>query len=418
MKVHIKRENELPDDPDDHPLRVAAAAPTKKRKRSTPRLVHICHEKKSSDLQTFRLLLDDIVFDDHVREIDVRAADWIKDPVIVRSMRIIEDKVLAQYYAFIDKCQDKDKNTDPRDLYIQDKIKSGLCLANPRRWQYMSKPTKTIFIMSPYHRKRIGVLQDGTIKMVKPITIEEKWRHHGKHDSCEHLPSEQYVPVDEGFASVGMVKVSDLTRFVWPIPLHCPRLFPIACMNKINSQLIETMHKIEADVLDMLPHNLDFHKITSNHSESLDLKHVRGHNLLECLTKSIRHRLTQPNHLYQPTEFSPCLMYQDNSMCYRNPYMWMHQAEENTLALISVCNQESVSIDLETMIVSYSDGWLNVPSDPVLRMKHGPGCDHDYNQASHCELLDSGNPAMLLLPEYRLRFWSDVYDHKTLLGLE
>jgi hypothetical protein len=428
--VTIKREYSQLDDPDDRPLNVVLQE--QKRQHSAKRrhltihaiqdIPHIRYQIRESPLMQMRVLLAQTVFDHHIHEIDVRAIDWLKNPAIVQSMKVVERKALVQYHAWIDRLQDKEKNQDEPDVFMQQKKQqeNPVCLPNPLRWHYTARPAKIIFLLSPNIQKRLSIHEDGSIQIVKPVScVSNPWMQHGQQ--CDHCPTEQYLPMSPDFDMVGTVKVSQFTRLTWPLNRHCPRLYPIQAQNYISEGLLKAMFTVEHHVFTMAE-SLGFSYETLTQDAPIvpvqgidwiqtviDATELRSKTLVPpgvvdstvitpsmvTLITSITTSLTTssgdstdsdqnsscPSICSSPSSSSDCGTLSDKVKCFRNPYKWDLTKDEDHLVLRNVCNHACARVCLHTYETVYDPDFFTVLRDAesLLYVRHG-SCDHTYDQ--------------------------------------
>ena len=171
----------------------------------------------------------------HVREIDVRAAHWLGKEAIRKSVLEVElmvanaffdlsiDDMMARH--LIPSSLDRDKLLDyktGRRTNILKPTEDGWCVCNLRKWRLVGSQDEdaSITLRDPMTRQIHHIRIDGEIVSVPMKGSPVLFMKHDLLEQCDHVMSEQFVPVSRDITLVCGLPISHLTderRFFWPV---------------------------------------------------------------------------------------------------------------------------------------------------------------------------------------------------------
>jgi hypothetical protein len=193
--------------------------------------VHVIVEHSTSTHQQIQELIRYHLPVEHMREIDARVAHWLSIEEVRKTVFEVERQVVKALQN-TDTSHLLPEGVEPID-FRQVKRKEitrpmtsdqKWCLCNLRKWRLAGEPNQevTITLRDPVQRKIHHVKITGELVTVDMTSAPVLWMRHGLVDGCDHVMSDQFVPVTTDFSLICGVEASQLhpstqRRFFWPV---------------------------------------------------------------------------------------------------------------------------------------------------------------------------------------------------------
>ena len=316
----------------------------------------------------------------HHRIIDVRASQWLRNPLVTEAMKKVEELV----------------------GFEEKPIKGAMCCRNMRKWK-LDLQLKTIYLQDhdglEHHVNHQGVISE---QMASTPLVAELVHLKG----CDHQTTEQYGVVTEDMSRINGVLLDRATFFI-PVESHDFFTyfdFALLTLHVIHLQLAPTsIMTVAKEGLDFIfGHGLDRNKIQEGIDNVVELVRETMENMdslpmeLSCLPQPAT--ATQPNksvnlHWIQhnmDNKSYPCTCPNDkgrivfaNRECKCLPSPWVfdfiNDCEGPRLQMKCIYTGQVGSVSLTSFDINVEQKETAPSNFDYLALTHGAGCWHDIN---------------------------------------